>query len=313
MNTTPSPLIERYVQAVSDAVGKRQRDEVSAEVRSALADAVDGRLKGGESQQAAERAAVTELGDPAVLAAKYTGQPLHLIGPAHYPTYRRLLRTLVLTVVPIVSIVVLLAEALDDASPLDVLGTAIWAAFQVGIQLAFWVTLVFAVLERTGGSSGLEEWTPDHLPAVATRRIALSDTVFSIAVLVLLMVALITSRTRWLITGVDGTEVPVINPDLWTFWLPVLIAILLATVVFEMVKYRIGYWTVALATINTILNLVFAGIVLWLWTSGEVLNPAMTLPDSSMNLVNLIPWVVVIVSAVEIIQGWLGVIRGGAR
>lgn len=309
MNMTASPLIERYLQAVSDAVGQAQRDEVTAEVRSALADAVEAHVERGESLAEAERAAVTELGDPAVLAAQYTGQPLHLIGPTHYPTYRRLLRMLVAIVVPIVGVVVLLAEALSGSGPLDVLGSALWAAFQTGLQLAFWVTVVFAVLERTGASTGLEEWTPDQLPQIADRRISLTDTVFSIAAIVLLVVALIHGRTNWLVTSTAGTQVPVIDPQVWTFWMPVLVAILLATVVFEVVKYRIGRWTVLLATVNTVLNVAFAGIVVWLWTSDQLLNPAITIPAYVATWIGLIPWVVVIVSAAEIVQGWLGVRR----
>lgn len=309
MSATTSTWTDRYLQAVSDAVGSAQRDEVVGEVRSALADSVDAHLERGESIDQAQRAAVAELGDPAILASRYTGSPLHLIGPAHFPTYRRLLRTLLLIVVPIVTVVVLLSVALAGEQPIDVIGAGLWAGFQVGIQLAFWVTVVFAVIERTGTETGLEAWTPDQLPELADRRITLGETVLSIASNVALVAALLVSRTHWLVTGADGAQVPVLDPEIWTFWMPVLLAVLLGSAVLDVVKYRIGRWTVSLAVVNTLLCVAFAGIVGWLWASEQLLNPAITLTDPVAMLVGLVPWIVAIISAAEIIQGWRGALR----
>lgn len=309
MNRTMPPLSERYLQAVADATAADQRSEVTAEVRSALAEAVDAQVERGSSPQEAERAAVTELGDPAVLAARYTGSPLHLIGPSHYLPYRRLLRILLVIVVPIVAIVVLLAEAMSGSGPVTVLTTAGWAGLQTGIQLAFWVTLVFAVLERTGTQTGLDAWSPEDLPDVADRRIGLADTVLEVGSAVLLIVALVMSRTHWLVTGTDGTQVPVLDPDLWTLWAPVLIVVLLASMVLTVVVYRIGRWTVPLAALSTLLNAAFAGIVLVLWTSGQLLNPAMDLSGELAALIDLVPWVVLVISIAEVVQAWRGALR----
>src|SRR5690606_8110198 len=58
-------------------------------------DAVDARTEQGEPLEAAERAVLSELGDPSILAAGYADRPLHLIGPKYFLTWWRLLKVLV--------------------------------------------------------------------------------------------------------------------------------------------------------------------------------------------------------------------------
>src|SRR5690625_6334720 len=57
------------------------QDDVRAELTTSITDAIDARTEQGEDPETAERAVLTELGDPAVLAAEYVDRPLHLIGP----------------------------------------------------------------------------------------------------------------------------------------------------------------------------------------------------------------------------------------
>lgn len=55
---------------------------------------------------------LTELGDPMRLAAGYTGRPLHLIGPAVYPDWLRLVKLLLGIIVPLSMAGSALAQAL---------------------------------------------------------------------------------------------------------------------------------------------------------------------------------------------------------
>ena len=93
---------------------------------------------------------ISELGDPIRLAAGYTGRPLALIGPAAYPSWRRLLTLLLAIVVPIVAILAGVGAVIDDDSLGTVLGTVWVAAITTAVHLAVWVTVVYAVLERAG-------------------------------------------------------------------------------------------------------------------------------------------------------------------
>ena len=99
---TTSTLTDRYVSAVVRGVPDRQRADLEQELRASLADDIDARLDAGADAKSAERDAIVELGDPIVLAARYAGRPLHLVGPELYADWRRLLTVLEFIIVPIV-------------------------------------------------------------------------------------------------------------------------------------------------------------------------------------------------------------------
>ena len=183
MNT----LTQRYVHAAVAGLPESQRDDVAQELNTSLADAIDDLVAGGLSREAAERQALDDLGDPAVLAERFGGRPRHLIGPAYFSQYSQLLRTLVLVIVPIVAVASLLAQALAGASPLDAVFSVVGIVFQLVVQLAFWVTLVFAVLERSHTPVPSPSWSPDDLPEIPDRRVGLGETVSGIALLTVLM------------------------------------------------------------------------------------------------------------------------------
>ncbi len=193
------------------------------------------------------------------------------------------------------------------ASPVDALLSVVGIVFQLVVQMAFWVTLVFALLERSHTPVPSRSWTPDDLPEVTDRRIGLGETVFGISALTVLMWAILWQRDHWLVT-VDGIEVPVLNPDVWTPWLVVLLIVLLASILLEIVKYRVGQWSVSLAVINTILNAAFAGIVVWLWTADLLLTPGVAdlVPG---GLLNPLVWIVVGIAVFDTIEGWWQVLR----
>jgi hypothetical protein len=80
-------LTQRYVQAAVAGVPASQRDDVAEELNASVADAVDDLVTAGLTPQEAERKALTDLGDPAVLAERFGGRPRHLIGPAYFGQY----------------------------------------------------------------------------------------------------------------------------------------------------------------------------------------------------------------------------------
>ena len=91
-------LTERYIAATTASLPAESQQDVRAELGVSIADAVEARIEQGEDPAAAERAVLTELGDPVVLAAGYADRPLHLIGPRYYLTWWRLLKALLIIV-----------------------------------------------------------------------------------------------------------------------------------------------------------------------------------------------------------------------
>jgi hypothetical protein len=69
-------LTQRHVAAVACGVPEDQRSDVERDTAAAIADLTEARLAAGEEPDAAERAALLELGDPVRLAAAYSSRPL---------------------------------------------------------------------------------------------------------------------------------------------------------------------------------------------------------------------------------------------
>ena len=265
-------LTDRYVSATLQAVPADRREEIATELRGSIEDMIDGRTATGQEPATAEREVLTELGDPAQLAARYADRRLQLIGPTYFLAWARLLKLLI-TVVPVpVGVLVGVVQAAEGNSG-GAIGEGIEAALQVAVNIGFWVTLVFAVLERTGTTVDLPQWTVDRLPEVRPhRQIGLADTVVGIGFPVVLIAYVLLQQVRSFVSEEDGTNIPVLDPALWSSWLPFLIVLLVAAVVVEVLTYRTGRWTWPLVTANAVLDVAVGGSLVWLLLGDQLVN-----------------------------------------
>jgi hypothetical protein len=266
-------LTDRYVSATLQTVPAERRDAVATELRGSIEHLIDGRTAGGQEPGTAEREVLGELGDPAQLAARYADRRLQLIGPTYYLAWARLLRVL-LTVVPgPVGVLVGVLEAVDGNAG-GAVGAGIATALQVAVHITFWVTLAFALMERSGSGVDVPRWSVDRLPADRSgRQIGLADTAVAIGFLVLAIAYLPLQQVRSFVSRDGGGNVPVLDPALWSSWLPLLLALLVATVVLEVLKYRAGRWTWPLVTANAVLDVAFAGSLAWLLLTDRLFSP----------------------------------------
>jgi uncharacterized membrane protein len=250
-------LIDRYVWAVLRAAPSAHRAELEPEVRGLVSDAVEARIAAGDPKNHAERAALTELGDPTVLAARYTDQSLHLIGPALFPAWRRLLSVLLPILVPLLAV------------------SAGGAAVSVGIQTTFWVTLVFAIMERTTGPGTVSPgvWSVDDLPELPDDgRMGVGEFVATIIVQVIVLGGLLWVQFQPPIV-IDGQAFPLFDPALWSFWLPWFIVVLVAEIVMAVGVFLRGRWTIPFAIANAVLGAAFAIPAIYLIQDDLLLNP----------------------------------------
>ena len=177
-----STLSERYVWGVMRSIPEQQRADLEPEIRALVADAVeaaqaraaaeaatnpDAVTRADVDTAASERAALTGLGDPELLAARYMDRSLYLIGPAYFLDYKRLLTLLLSIVVPIVTLATMAAGFIAEEAVVTAVINGLGAGFMVGLQLAFWITVSFAAVERYGkGRTGpFDAWSLDDLPA----------------------------------------------------------------------------------------------------------------------------------------------------
>lgn len=265
-------LTPRYIDATVRSLPPQLQAEVRDELTASIADAVDARTDQGESREQAERAVLTELGDPSILAAGYADRPLHLIGPRYYLTWWRLLKVLVLIVPAIAFAGVAIAQALTGATIGQMIGEGIAIALSVIVHIAFWTTLVFFVLERTGADTGVR-WSVDQLPEEREPGTGRADLIASLIMLAIFAGALLWDRFRGFAFQADGQAVPVINPELWPWGMGVILALLVAEAALAIAVFVRGRWTFPLAWANIALAAVVLSLALTALARGELFNP----------------------------------------
>jgi hypothetical protein len=300
-----SQLRERYVAAVLRSIPDDKRADVDTELRGAIDDAVEARVDQGEDLGAVEVAVLTELGDPDRLAADYADRPLWVIGPTFYLPWLRLTKTLLKIIPPVVGVPVAVAGYLTDGGLLAAFFGGLGAAIVAALSVMFWTTLGFIIAERSGEVSKKEiepftrKWTPDRLPTVPDRQIGYAETIGSLVVLAFLTVVIFAQRSL--------TPAAFFDPDAWSLAIPVILALLFVSAGLELVKWRVGRWTLGLAASNAFLNVAFAGWCLWFLLDGSLLNQAffdaLGFPQASDLAARGIATCVVVVNGWNSIEG----------
>lgn len=263
-------LVDRYVFTALRRVPEKQRADIDRELRASIEDAVDARVDAGEPRDAAVEATLLELGDPDRLADRYADRASYLIGPELFPAWRRLMTMLLSMVLPLVVIVLVVLRSLDAPSAGSVIGGMVSSVITVGVHIAFWVTAVFAVLERTGVTAGGLRggpWSLKNLPRYEPRGLTVTQLGAAIVWPVLMITALVLQQFTF------GDE-PVLAPANWSFWWPYLIVVMALDALYAVWVYRLGTWTHTVTVVNAALALAFAVPVIWLASTDRFFNPA---------------------------------------
>jgi hypothetical protein len=174
-------LIERYVHAVTKHLPQSQRAEVGEELRASIEDMAADRVKGGKPKEADIEKVLVELGDPTVMAGNYTGTKRYLIGPKWFDTYWGVLKQILYFVPAIVVCIMLVVNFVTtDRTWIENIIHAFGAGIGAAIQIAFWTTATFFVLERSGDVNPKDimdikakekpAWTPSDLPLPPKKR-----------------------------------------------------------------------------------------------------------------------------------------------
>lgn len=325
-----STIVDRYVAAVGSRLPEGIRRDVEEELRATISDIMESRY-GDLSTDEAAVSAVESLGDPVKLAREYAPRPGYLIGPGLFDTYRRLLSILVALLAPIVLVAVMVARVLD-AHGVTASGilAAISSALQAGVWVCFWVTLIFAVLERKGVRSTAvvrttgQEWTVADLPAeVSVRQVKLGEVVSSAAFATVFICLLVVQHFRSTFSDAHQGPIPFLDPALWKGWLPVLMALVVVGVAIDVLRYSRGRYTLGLTIASSVTDVIFGALAAGVLLTRTVVNPAWMdalraeIPDLDPSLVvfNQAVWTAFLLAIVawSIAEAWLKYRKARAR
>ena len=310
MTATSSPT-DRYVAATLRSLPERQRQDIEAELRALIADAIDDRREAGVDADSAERQVLTELGAPARLAASYSERSLYLIGPEFYLDYVRVLKLLLSTLVPLWFVIFALVTFADGSPAAVAFGGALYSALETALSIAFFTTLTFAIIERVSAVRTKRKisWDPSSLPEVSDKRGQVKEMVGGVIFLAVIVIALVLAQTLGAVEGPDGARVGPIASGLWesgVFYIALLIAI--ASIPFHVLAYYTG-WSTSNAIANTVFVALFAVPAIWLAASGRLLSEdyfgAVGWPEGTNVIAVVVVVVVILITASDVIGGFV--------
>ncbi|WP_051427526.1 permease prefix domain 1-containing protein [Arthrobacter sp. H20] len=310
MTATSSPT-DRYVAATLRSLPGRQRQDIEAELRALIADAIDDRREAGVDADSAERQVLTELGAPARLAASYSERSLHLIGPEFYLDYVRVLMLLLSTLVPLWFVIFGLVTFADGSTAGVAFGGALYSALETAMSIAFFTTLVFAVIERVSAvrTKRTATWDPSSLPEVRDKRDRFSVLIGGVIFLAVIVISLVLIQTVGAVEGPGGARVGPVDSGLWesgVFYIALLIAI--ASIPFHLLAYYTG-WSTANAIANTVFVALFAVPAVWLAASGRLLSDdyfrAVGWPEGADVIAVVVIVFVLLITASDAVGGWV--------
>lgn len=279
-------LIDRYVYAVTEHFQKESKEDVGKELRANIEDMLPENYSDKDVYQVLEK-----LGSPRKLANEYNPRSRYLIGPGYYDNYLSVLKL----VIGICTIVFVGIAILDWAfeppvdgytygNLLNLFIELISAVFGGAIQGALWVTLVFAILERTTGEVDQvpfsnKKWTPDDLPEFPIdnkKKISRVETVFSMfctvlfTALICVKPQLIAIYTKDDTGGLNAT--PFFDVERLQSYMVILFVFLVIQFGIFIWKYITGSWNLPLAIVNTIYNVAISILIIVMLSDQALLN-----------------------------------------
>ncbi|WHX69385.1 hypothetical protein QNH26_12835 [Peribacillus frigoritolerans] len=282
-------LIELYIQEVTRRLPEKNRADIALELQSTIEDM----LPDDHTEQDV-KAVLLKLGDPVTLASGYRDRPMHLIGPRYYDVYISLLKM----ILPIAAVISLIALVGDNPfrdtgntvmeAILKIIGKGISSIISTGIQVFFWLTLSFAILERLDTSKDqspvtkdLKPWTPENLkdiPNISKIKAVPMIEVFASLLGLSVFAALYFNAANLL--GVyekrNGSLIfvtPSFNQDvLNSYWLLVSCVIIIG-VLLAIYKLFLGRWTLKLAFFHAIYQLLYTLVFIIIISNPDLLNP----------------------------------------
>lgn len=266
-------LIDTYIYEVTRRLPEKNREDIAMELRSTIEDMLPEDYTEEDVMEQLEK-----LGNPAVLAASYRDTPSYLIGPKVYDAYIHTIKLIIPWAI-LVTILVHVVESIvlftGEQSILHVIienfASIIPSIIMTLIQIFFWVTMVFLVIERVGLSktdlpltkNGVS-WSPKDLKDIVIiprkKIISKGEVIFGFIWMVIW--ALVFFKANHLVgiyhsTNGDGLQfiMPIFDQNaLLSYW-PVVVVFIALEIGLNVYKLKIGQWTYRLAWINTIIHI----------------------------------------------------------
>ncbi|PDY45980.1 HAAS signaling domain-containing protein [Bacillus pseudomycoides] len=282
-------LIEIYIQEVTRRVPEKNREDIALELRSTIEDMLP-----DDYSEEDVKAVLEKLGSPVTLASGYRDRPMYLIGPRYFDVYVTLLK-MILPIAAVISLISMIAGNFIGYSGeqavinivLSLMGKGIGGIIEVGIHVFFWLTLVFAVLERTDNgrdeqplTARLKKWTPDDLKNISyipKKKVIPKFEVFGGLMWTAIWATFYFYSSH--LVGVyeggrNGLEfvTPTFSQDVLLRYWPIVVIMIGLEIALSLYKLIKGQWTQRMAICNTVLQLIGTIVFIVILLNPNLLN-----------------------------------------
>ncbi len=326
--------IERYLEAVAERLPEDTREDVKKELRANIEDMLP-----DTPTEEDIRNVLGKLGNPARLANEYRQTKRYLIGPNLYDNYISVLKL----VIGIAAIVFAFIGILENISnPLENISAdsisfitnaiigVISAVIDGAVQAFLWVTVVFAILDRSGlgeGNSSFlkKDWSVDDLfksAIPAKSRISRAEIVVEMVFTIIFAAILIFQPQLfgWYEKGSSGMMLilPVFNLDRLQSYVAVIILLTAANFILSIYKLIVSRWNLPLAIANTINNIASSIFVFVMFSDRSIINgelisriaevinkPVVDVAKESQSFLTAFIIIVIVFSAIDSVSGFV--------
>ena len=285
-------LIDAYIYEVIRRLPEKMRDDIALQLRSTI----ENMLPENYSEAEVKHALAT-LGNPVKLASSYRDTPKYVIGPNVYDAYIGTIKVVVpwaifitLLVHIVESIVLFTGEVALLSAIIKVFATTLASIISVLLQVLFWITIAFVIIERTNGLRGripltkdTQGWTPDELKHTTIikgeKNIPISDIAFSLFGTTLLTILYFNAnRLAGIYQSNDNGKLefmtPVFNQEtLLSYW-PIIVFLIVLEILLNLYKLKTRKWTIPLASMNTIVHLLSTIAFIFIVSNPNLIHEA---------------------------------------
>lgn len=280
-------MMDRYVFEVTKRLPAAQKGDIDLELRSLIEDMLS--QTEIEEHEAALDAVLHELGKPSDLADKYRENRRYLIGPALYELYLLILKIVVGSVAIGLTAALSIAYIVSAEADLVELGISLVATvFQAVLQAIAWVTVIFAIIDRSNSTkeaSAEVAWKLSDLPPVPGNKtiIKVWEPLAGIVFLVLVILLFNVSPQLIAVYFSDGGQfnsLPVLDTNIVKDLLPLINISLGAALLKEVFHLLERRYTLRLAIVTTLCNVVGIGLLLYVFSNPAIWNPELGQGDN---------------------------------
>lgn len=283
-------LIDVYIHEVTRRLPEKSREDIGLELRSSIEDM----LPEGHSEKDIKQV-LDQLGNPAVLASNYSDRPMHLIGPKYFDLYISFLKMIVpiSAVIAFISVIATQILAFERGDTvlnvaLDIFVLSIWRIIEVFIQVFFWLTLMFAIVERVDGikdsqprTMSLNKWTSNDLKNIVyiPKKRAISKRYIFVSLLWTAIWGTFYFFASHLVGVYEKTDegltfiMPSLNQDVLNSFSSLVVIVIGAEIALALYQLFKGQWTKKVAMLNVLREVIGSIVLIIVMIHPNLFNP----------------------------------------